>query len=121
MYKQAKQTRSDILYTTTLDTGRCSHYAYPLTAVWGYMRLGYGEPFYESGAPLPALITAKEDVRPKYLSAVRLLRLGLGGQPFESPGMWKKGLMFQHGSKSVVRSSPKGFLVSLRPKQGARA
>ena len=25
LYKQAKQTRSDILYMTTLDTGRCSH------------------------------------------------------------------------------------------------
>ena len=26
LYMQAKQTRSDILYMTTLDTGRCSHY-----------------------------------------------------------------------------------------------
>ena len=25
LYMQAKQTRSDILYMTTLDTGRCSH------------------------------------------------------------------------------------------------
>ena len=25
LYMQAKQPRSDILYTTTLDTGRCSH------------------------------------------------------------------------------------------------
>ena len=25
LYVQAKQTRSDILYMTTLDTGRCSH------------------------------------------------------------------------------------------------
>ena len=26
LYMQAKQTRSDILYMTTLDTGRCSHH-----------------------------------------------------------------------------------------------
>ena len=36
---QAKQTRSDILYMTTLDTGRCSQYV--CTYVYIYMLFVY--------------------------------------------------------------------------------
>ena len=50
LYMQAKQTRSDILYMTTLDTGRCSHihtyrHTYKHTYIHTYIHTHVQNPF----------------------------------------------------------------------------
>ena len=54
LYMQAKQTRSDILYMTTLDTGRCSQVASGSSGFRDSF-MCVGDPFLTSGLEFSGL------------------------------------------------------------------